>query len=124
MGVIWFAVNRETKQAYELGKGAWFELADNPATLDARIVSDPSRAKLLPIISGKVIVRGYWDEKTANDKAYHAQIAEALEALGSPLEIINDCSYCYDYPEDFDDDFEPTSFDGCKIIGTRYKSVG
>ena len=102
MGTLYYAVNIETKQAYELGKGAWFALCDG--TTHFSDCSD--REKVLARVTG-VIRAGGWTEEVQVDTRYHERIADALVRLGPRVKIVDDAS-C----------LKP--LDGLELIGSRY----
>ena len=103
MGTLYYAVNIEAKQAYELGKGAWFMLCDG--TTHFSDCSD--HEKVLARVTG-VIRAGGWTEEVQADTRYHERIADALVRLGPRIKIIDDHS-CSGNPTE-----------GFEIIGSRY----
>jgi hypothetical protein len=103
MGILYFARNPETKQAYELGKGHWFKLASPDGVADC---SDYDR--VLRVITDEIIREPLWAKEAVEDPGYHQEIARALVALGPSLEIVDDTTW--DDP-----------VDGYEMVGSRYR---
>jgi hypothetical protein len=101
MGTLYYAVNLETDEMYELGKGAWYILAD-PET--GRI--DTSN---LGELASRVGMHWY-DDKHSDPDEFDLKVARGLQALGTDLIILNDS---YDV-----EGLQPGYF---KQIGSRYE---
>jgi len=109
MGTLYYAVNTDTKRAYELGKGAWFLLVSDRSNWPW-IADVSDYEKVLATVGRDIIGGGGWTDNAVADVAYHAEIAKELVSIGPKVEIRDDSRW---------DD--PTG--GCVIIGTRYRNV-
>ncbi len=113
MGVENYAVNHQTSECYQLGKGCWFDLAEERMS-DCEDCEPTLWIPLLPQSDLKTKVRGVLTdgylrlpEALASSRA--AQIASALLQLssGGDLELVNDTSWRW-------------PFEGYRVIGSRY----
>ncbi len=109
MGVINYAVNHQTREYYELGKGCWFDIADiqDDDTAEPTSWIQP-QPELAARVTGVITSDGFKlpEEMVA---PYAQEIADALVALahGERLELITDCSWRW-------------PIEGYRLIGSRY----
>ncbi len=66
MGIIYYAINEETKKGYELGKGGWVFLINDKGIIDCQ-----NEEEILKIISEKIITEPGWTKEAVEDKKYH-----------------------------------------------------
>lgn len=89
MGVIYWGVNHQTRECYELGKGAWILLTN----MKDSIVDTTQVEYLTKMITTCIILNdSNWTEESVIDKEQHKRIALDLRTLGRcrDIEIIND----------------------------------
>lgn len=110
MGIVYYARNPETKQAYELGKGPWFVLTspDRDGGYSSKVADCSDYERVLRVITDEVLRGWPWTKEAMEDLGYHREIARALVALGPILEIVDDTTW--------DDPIE-----GYVMVGSRYR---
>lgn len=107
MGVLYYAVNTQSRKAYELGKGSWYRLYQ---LHDYGFIRHSDH--LLDVITQRVVMALTDDRSDLNPPdmlSYADRIASDLCALsaGGDLQITNDS-----------ENDDPTL--GCLVVGTRY----
>ena len=101
MGIIYYAANHETKEAYELGKGSWHSITE---------AGDMIRTTPDLLDKIKAELRGpYWHPDLEGRDEYATEIYLALKALGDVLTLESDSSDWYPETEGF------------KQVGSRYR---
>lgn len=108
MGVIYYATNPETKQAYELGKGGWGSLCPDKWG-DIQTDGD-LKARVMQELTGP-----WFDLKPEDADEYADEIATALKSLGQSLVMESDSGDWY-----FDHVYSKQTRDYA-VVGTRYK---
>ena len=98
MGTEYYALNEETDEVYQLGKGAWHQITSG----ENRAIDTSSLQTLASLIG-----MHWYDDKHVDPDEYDYEIALALQALGKLLVLIDDCSG--PDPHDY------------KLIGSRYR---
>jgi hypothetical protein len=102
MGTIYYALNPDTRQMYELGKGCWHVLLNEDGSLDC------SESRVLAALEDWLYVDGF------DKPAYAKEIAAGLAKV-NPTRLLHDSG-----DEIYDDDGNELY----EQVGSRYRTSG